>query len=328
MEVVITDKRFYTKELKEKFAGTGHILALKPYKTESELLNDIIKADGVITTSARFSESVIQGLHNCKVIVRCGIGVDNIDLVAATQKGIYIANTPGFYVEDVSTHTVGLLLALSRKLALADRLIRTGEYDFSLIQPVQELRGKILGMIGLGAVGRAIVEKTRPFGLSYLVYDPYLDGRPSMSGLEIVKFEYLIENSDFISVHCPLNSETKGLLGEKEFRKMKPSTFVINTARGGIINEPALIKAIQAGWISGAGLDVLSEEPPRSDHPLLRFHNVILTPHIAWYSEEAVRKMGLAASEEVLRVFQGDFPICLVNKDITPQKRGLLFSTT
>jgi len=252
--------------------------------------------------------------------VRCGIGVDNIDLAAATQKGIYVANTPGFYVEEVSTHAVSLLLALSRKLFFADRLVRTGEYDFSLIQPVQELRGKTLGMIGLGTVGRAIVEKTRPFGLSHIVYDPYIDGCPSISGLEMVDFDYLIENSDFISVNCPLSPETKGLLGENEFCKMKPSTLVINTARGGIINEPALVKALESGWISGAGLDVLVEEPPRIDHPLLRFHNVILTPHIAWYSEEAIRKMSLAASEEVVRVFRGEVPMCLVNKDLSNDK--------
>jgi len=316
MQVIITDNLFYTSEIKEIFYAAGHALALRPCKTESELLREIPDADAVITTSARFSDRVIRNLNKCKVIVRCGIGVDNIDLPAATEKGIYVANTPGLYVEEVSNHAVGLLLALSRKMFLADRLVRTGEYDFSMIRPVLELRGQILGLVGMGMVGSAIVEKTRPFGLSYLVYDPHLDAGPRIAGLEVVEFDYLIENSDFISVNCPLTPETKGLLGENAFGRMKPSAIVINTARGAIIDEPALVKALESGRVSGAGLDVLVEEPPGADNPLFRFQNVILTPHIAWYSEEVIRKMSLAAGAEVLRVFREEAPQCLVNKEI------------
>jgi len=316
MKVVITDDLFCTDGIKEMFAAAGHELGLRPCKTERDLLKEIPPANAVITTSARFSDSIIQSLHDCKIIVRCGVGVDNIDLEAATMKGIYVANTPGLYVEEVSTHVVGLLVALSRKIFLADRLVRTGDYDFSLIRPVLELRGKTLGVIGMGMVGRAVVEKTRPFGFSYLVYDPHLDASPDIAGLEVTTFDHLIENSDFISVNCPLTPETKGLLGENAFGRMKPSAIVINTARGAIIDEPALVKALESGRVSGAGLDVLVEEPPGADNPLFRFQNVILTPHIAWYSEEVIRKMSLAAGAEVLRVFREEAPQCLVNKEI------------
>ena len=318
MEIIVTDARFCTDEIKQRFAAEGLGLVLRPYQTGIEPPKDVYNARAIITTSARFPASVVQNLHKCEIIVRCGVGVDNIDLAAATKKGIYVANTPGFYVEEVSTHALGLLLSLSRKIAFTDNLLRTGQYRFSEIQPLHGLRGKILGIIGFGLVGRAILDKTKALGLSYLVYDPYQNRLSTPSTVKMVDLGYLIENSDFISINCPLTSETNALLGENEFRRMKASAILINTARGEIINENALLKALELGWISGAGLDVLIEEPPRPDHPLLHFQNVIVTPHIAWYSEEAIQKMALAATEEVLRVFAGELPHSLVNEDIHP----------
>ncbi len=317
MGVVLTDKRFFCRQIEKKFGKISKKLEVKPCKTEAELLQNVSEAEAIMTTSAQFSGKVINALKNCKIIVRCGIGVDNIDIAIATKRLIYVANTPGFYVDEVSNHVMALLLALSRKIHLINRLVRVGRYDFGSIQPIYSLNGKTLGLLGFGRIGKAIFEKTRSFNLKCLVYDPYVSGKSIKNlGVEMVDLESLLSNSDFVSVNCPLTQETRGLLGKSQFKMMKKTALIINTARGGIIDEAELANALRNGLIAGAALDVLIDEPPKKNNPLLKFDNVLVTPHIGWYSEEAIAKMGAEAAEEVCRVFNGKLPKNLVNIEL------------
>ena len=317
MAVVLTDRRFFSEEMAGKFRQINKELLVRPCKTQAELVRNVCEAEAIMTTSTPFSQRVINKLENCRVIVRCGIGVDTIDLAAATKKHIYVANTPGFYANEVADHAIALLLALSRKICLLNQLVRKGRYDFSRIQPVYRVDEKTVGLIGFGSIGRAIFEKMKGFHVQGLAYDPYVSGDSlTYSDLEMVELDQLLLESDFVSVCCPLTSETRGLLGEEQFKMMKRTAFVINTARGGIIDETALAKALCNGWIAGAGLDVLLDEPARKSNPLLESENVVVTPHVAWYSEESLRSMSREAAEEICRVFSGELPRNLVNREL------------
>jgi D-3-phosphoglycerate dehydrogenase len=294
----------------------GVSLGVKNCRTEKDLIAYVKGSDGVICTSAPFSKKVIEQLKTCRVIVRCGVGVDNIDLQAATKHRIYITNTPGHYVEEVSDHVIALLLALSRKIALCDRLVRAGEYDFETIRPAINLHEKVLGVIGFGRIGRAVAKKMSGFDLRCLIYDPYLKGKLPDRRLRVVPLEVLLSESDFITIQCPLTEETRGMIGERQLDIMKNGAYLINTARGGILNENALRKALSQGRIGGAALDALVEEPPKRTNPLLGFPNVILTPHIGWYSEESIKLMSKEATNEIINVFRGRTPANLVNKEL------------
>jgi len=315
--VVLTDPRFYSKGMEDRFREAGLRLEVKPFQTEKELLENVREADGILITSAPFRKNVIDGLKRCRVIVRFGIGVDKIDLAAATEKKIWVANTPGLYADEVSNHVITLLMVLSRKMLLTHQLVKRGTFQFHSIQPIYSLNGKTLGLIGLGRIGRAILKKLKVFNINCLAYDPYLPRNAATEyEVEAVSLERLLSDSDFISVNCPLTEETKGLLGEDQFRIMKKTAFIINTARGGIIDESALLKALRNHWIAGAGLDVFTEEPPRKNHPLFKLKNVIATPHIGWYSEESMERMRQEGFEEICRVFRGEVPKNLVNREL------------
>lgn len=314
MEVILTDGRFYSKKIDALFSQIDRKLIVISVRTEEELLSRACEAEAVITTSTPFSKHVINGLKKCKVIVRCGVGVDNIDLLAATKRSIFIANTPGFYVEEVSSHAIAMLFGLNRKTHVSDKLVRKGAYDFEKIRPISNLSGKWLGLIGYGRIGRAIFEKLKVFGVRCAAYDPYFKEclTPS-SEVTFLDLRSLLKTSDFVSINCPLTPETAGLIGSKEMSLMKPTAYLINTARGGIIDESALLRALREGWIAGAGLDAFAEEPLQKNNPLLKIKNVIATPHIGWYSEESIEKMSEEACNEVCRVLSGERPKNLVN---------------
>ncbi|MFQ5894769.1 MAG: C-terminal binding protein [Nitrospinota bacterium] len=274
------------------------------------------EADAVLLGAApRFTREVVEGLSRCRIIARYGIGVDNVDLEAAAARGIWATNVPDYCVEEVSDHAISLLLHFARKLGPAAAAVREGGWGIGELRPIAALRGQTLGLVGLGRIGRAVARKARAFGLRVLAHDPYLPAEAfRRARAEGVSLDALLGESHFVSIHAPLTPETRHIIGAAELQKMKPGAVLINVARGGLVDESALLAALGEGRLRGAGLDVVEEEPPPPDHPLRRMPHVLLTPHSAWYSERAEREMRLKAAREVARVLRGRAPRNPVNR--------------
>jgi D-3-phosphoglycerate dehydrogenase len=287
---------------------------------EDELAEEVKDVDVIMVVYAKITEKIINSAAKLRGIVRYGIGVDNIDLKAASKRRIPVANVPDYCIGTVADHALALILALNRKLLLADSVLRSGEYgNWTSPSPKLmgvDLEGKVLGLIGIGKIGSAVAARAKAFGMKVVAFDPYIPKEIAEKlGVELVDLETLLKNADFISIHAPLTSETRGMIGENELRMMKRTAYIINTARGPIIQEKALYKALKNGWIAGAGLDVYEKEPPDSDNPLFRLENVIVTPHIAYYTKEAIWRLEMSAVEEAIRILQGKMPKNLVNKE-------------
>lgn len=286
-------------------------------KTEDELIAVASDCDALIVQFAPVTRKVIENLKNCKLIIRYAIGVDIIDIPAATEHGIYVANVPDYGIDEVSNHTICLLLALIRKLPQSIETIKQHKWDLSLTKPMHRRIGERLGFIGLGRIPSAVTKKLSGFDFEIVSYDPYIDkSYADELGVKLVSFDELIETSDFISIHCPLTDETRGMFDKEVFKKMKNTAMLINTARGPVIKENDLIEALMEKQIAAAALDVMEKEPIDYNSPLLSMENVILTPHIAWYTEESKKSLQTKVAEEVLRVLQGDVPKNLINKEL------------
>ncbi|SHE75671.1 D-3-phosphoglycerate dehydrogenase [Caldanaerobius fijiensis DSM 17918] len=318
LKVVVTDYEYadlrYEEEVLKK-AGIKLIPA--QCRTEDELISACKDADGLLNQYAQITRRVIEALVKCRVIGRYGVGVNTIDMEAATDKGICVVNVPDYCVDEVSDHALALLLACARKVVLLNNSVKNGRWDYKISKPINRSRGKVLGIVGFGRIPRALAQKAKAIGFSLLVYDPYITSTDAEAyGAKLVELEELMAKSDFVSVHAPLTKQTYHMIGEKELSLMKPSAFIINTARGPVIDEEALIKVLKEGRIAGAGLDVLEEEPTPRDNPLLTMDNVIITPHVAWYSEEAEVELRTKAAQGVVDVLLGYWPKYLVNKDV------------
>ncbi len=258
---------------------------------------------------------VIEALPACRHIARAGIGVDQVDLNAATEKGILVTNLPDYCIDEVATHAVALLLASARKITHLDRHVRGDRYDYLAAQPVFRLAGRTVGLVGFGRIGRSAARKLQGFDVTLLVCDPYVPVEVIREhGAKPTDLEALLRRSDYVCLFLPVTPDTYHLIGAKELALMKPTTYLINTSRGNLIDQKALVQALQDRRIAGAGLDVLEHEPPVQGDVLLTLDNVILTPHTAWYSEESVRDNRLQAVEEVVRVLSGQPPRHPVNK--------------
>jgi D-3-phosphoglycerate dehydrogenase / 2-oxoglutarate reductase len=282
--------------------------------SKSTSVEDIIAvahdADAVIVCYAQITPAVVAGLDRCKVIGRTGLGVDNIDVPAAAARGIAVTYVPDYCLREVSDHTMALLLALARKVPLANKLVQSGRWELPPIVPLRRLEGQVLGLIGFGNIPRAVVPKAKAFGLTVITHDPFVSKEVLASaGVEGVSFDDLLARSDFVSVHAPLMPATRGLVNAAAFAKMKKGAFVINTARGPLIDEPALIAALDSGDLGGAGLDVVATEPLAKDSPLIGRDNVILTPHTAFYSVEALVELQTKCATDVARVLSGEKPV-------------------
>ena len=267
------------------------------------------------------TRKVFEELSDLKVVSRYGVGYDRVDLEAATEHGVVVANvrTGGVFDHEMSNHTMLLVLACVKKLIPLDRVGKSARWGDrrSIIWPMIHVDGQILGIIGLGDIGKMTADKARAFDLSVIANDPYITPEVAAAhGAELVELEYLLRESDFVSIHCPLTPETHALLGEREFQMMKPTAYLINTARGPIVDERALIKALREGWIAGAGLDVMEKEPPDPDNPLLAMENVIVTPHCAGKSDKATFNVRRKAAENVAHVLTGRWPDSVVNPAI------------
>lgn len=309
--IAVTDSPFPSLEpVTTALARLDPELRLAKSASPEDILAVARDADAIIVCYARLSGDVLRQLTRCKVIGRTGLGVDNIDLPAAKERGITVTYVPDYCLHEVSDHAIALLLALARKIVFANKLVQSGRWELPPLVPIRRLTGQVLGLIGFGNIPRRVAPKAQAFGLKVVTYDPYVPQEQlTAAGVEGVSFDRLLELSDFISVHAPLTPETRGLLNAAAFAKMKKGVLVINTARGPLIDEAALVAALDAGQVGGAALDVVAVEPLAKDSPLLGRDNVILTPHTAFYSVEALQELQSKAATDVARVLNGEPPV-------------------
>lgn len=275
------------------------------------------RVDGMIVTYAEINAAVMERLTRCRILARTGVAVNNIDVKEATRRKIYVTNVVTPQVMDVANHAMTLLLACAKKIVMLDRDVRKGIWNFKSAVPVYKLTQRVLGLAGFGNIAREVALRAKPFGLQVITYDPYVPAEVFQQfGVRQVSFDELLETSDYLSIHLPLTDDTKALFNREAFGKMKSTAYLINTARGGVIDEPALVEALDRQQIAGAGLDVLSTEFPGEHHPLYRFSNVVITPHSAYYSVECVEDLQRSAAGEVVRALSGQRPVSVVNREL------------
>lgn len=284
--------------------------------TEEALVEHARDADAILTLDEPLTADVIAQLRACRVISRFGIGVDRVDVEAATRHGIVVANVPDYCVDEVSDHALALLLGLARRTHALDAAVRAGTWDTPAVAgDVHRLRGQVLGVVGFGRLGRRLGEKAKALGLRVLVHDPYVgDEEVRRLAAEPVPLDELLGRSDWVSLHLPLTDETRHLVDGAALARMKPTAILVNTARGALVDQAALVDALRHGRLRGAALDVLEREPPARDDPLLELDNVILTSHAAFYSVEALAQMRRTAVENVVQVLTGRPPLFSVNQ--------------
>jgi D-3-phosphoglycerate dehydrogenase len=264
-------------------------------------------ADAILVTYAKLTRDLLTQLTKCKAIGRFGLGVDNIDLPTAKEKGIAVNYVPDYCIREVSDHAMALLLALIRKVPLSNKLVQAGRWEMPAVVPIRRLEGTVLGLVGFGHIPRLVVPKAQAFGMKVIAYDPFVKPEQFKAlKVEGVDLDTLLKSSDYISVHAPLLPATRGMLNADAFAKVKKGVYIVNTARGPLIDEPALIAALDAGQVGGAALDVVTAEPLAKDSPLLGRDNVILTPHTGFYSIEALEELQTKCAADVARVLSGE----------------------
>ncbi len=275
-------------------------------------------ADALLVQFAQVRKDVIDSLRNCKVISRYGIGVDMIDLEAAAARGIPVANVPDFCIDEVSTQTIGFLIDLNRHTRELDEYVRTGGWGHrpvSVTAP-RRLAGQVLGIVGLGAIGREVARKAGALGLVVQAFDPFVESAPD--GVTLVDLETLLQRSDYVTLHCPLVPQTRGLIGAAAFAQMKPTAYLLNLSRGPVVDQDALLAALTDGSIAGAAVDVLTTEPPAIDDPLLSLPNLIVTPHSSSWSAESSDQLRHDAAENIVEALSGRLPRSIVNRSLLP----------
>jgi D-3-phosphoglycerate dehydrogenase len=322
--VVITDRPLpHVEEERIIVEEAGGLLEVHDCRTKEELRAAVHDADVILANLAPMDRKIISGLTKARGIVRYGVGYDAVDVEAATEKGIYVANVPGFCTLDVAEHTIGLLLCLARKIPEFDSFVRTGRYTdtsgYKLHRPIPRLAGKKAGIVGFGGIGREVARRLLAFGLSIVFYDPYLsnDDLGDLAGkVEAASLGSLLEQSDIVTLHVPLTTDTRGMIGREELEAMKTSALLVNASRGGVVDEEELARAVQSGTIAGGAVDTLSPEPPPADHPLLGLPRILVTPHIAWYSEESVMDLERMAANQAAQIIRGEVPTNLINTEL------------
>jgi D-3-phosphoglycerate dehydrogenase len=306
--IAITENIFPTLD-----PALGELKRLNPTvrMAKSTSADDILAvsrdADAILVTYAKLTGDLIGQLTRCKAIGRFGLGVDNIDLPACKVKGIAVNYVPDYCIREVSDHAMALLLALIRKVPLSNRLVQAGRWEMPAVVPIRRVEGTVLGLVGFGHIPRLVAPKAQAFGMKVIAFDPY--AKPEVfktAGVEQVDFDTLLARSDYLSVHAPHTPATRGMMNAEAFAKAKKGVYIINTARGPLIDEPALIAALDSGQVGGAALDVVTTEPLAKDSPLLGRANVILTPHTAFYSIEALNELQTKCAADVARVLSGE----------------------
>jgi D-3-phosphoglycerate dehydrogenase / 2-oxoglutarate reductase len=309
--IAVTDSPFPSLDpVRQALARLDPDLRMAKSAAAADIIEAARDADAIVVCYAQITAAIIGALERCKVIGRTGLGVDNIDVPAAAARGIVVTYVPDYCLREVSDHTMALLLALARKIPRSNALVQSGRWDMPAVAPLRRLEGQTLGLIGFGNIPRAVTPKAKAFGLKVIAHDPYAAKEaPASFGVESVSFDDLLARSDFVSVHAPLTSATRGLVNAAAFARMKKGALIVNTARGPLIDEAALIAALDSGQLGGAALDVVASEPLSKDSLLLHRDNVILTPHTAFYSVEALVELQTKCATDVARVLAGEPPI-------------------
>lgn len=269
----------------------------------------------VIRAAGRITAKIMDGAPGLRVVARHGAGYDNIDVEAATERGIVVVYSPGTHSATVADHTLGLMIAVAKRIPQAhDALRLEGRWQVRKEYIGTDVTGKTLGIVGLGRIGREVAKRARGFDMKVLCYDPYVEKkRAGEVGAEPVDLETLLRESDFVTLHVPITRETCGLIGERQLSLMKPGAYLINTCRGAVVDEKALVKALTSGRLAGAALDVFDKEPPDPANPLFKLDNVVVTPHMAAHTREALQRMAVSVAEDVVRVLRGERPINAAN---------------
>ncbi len=289
-------------------------LKLAKGTTPEDILAIAREADGLLVTYAKVTAEMIGQLKRCKVIARFGIGVDSVDIDAATRAGIMVTNVPEYCEDEVSDHAMALLLSLIRKIPFANKKTHAGVWSMPAVVPIHRLRGSVLGLAGFGKIPRLVAVKAQAFGLQVQTYDPYVSSEAAAKlGVKLVSLSELLKTSDYISIHAPLTPETDRMFNADAFRQMKRSALLVNTARGPLVDVEALVDALDNKLIAGAALDVLPQEPPPSNFRLLGRDDVILTPHTSFYSEESLVELQTKAAQQVALVLSGKEPRYPIN---------------
>jgi D-3-phosphoglycerate dehydrogenase len=300
----------------------GGELHLAKAATPEAILEVAAEADALLVTYAKVTGEMIQQMKRCRIISRFGIGVDNVDLPVATSKGIVVTKVPDYCLDEVSDHTMALLLSLVRKIPFSNTRVQAGRWEMPSVVPIHRLRGTTLGLMGFGRIPQLVAPKAQAFGMKVIACDPYIPEEVmSRAGVKRVEFAELIRTADYITIHAPLLPDTHHLFNADVFRQMKPTAYLVNTARGPLVDEAALAKALDQGQLAGAALDVVEKEP-FSNTALLGRDNLILTPHTAFYSEESLVDLQTKAAEEVVRVLSGQAPRNPVNPEALKATAG------
>ncbi len=278
--------------------------------TVEDILAVAREADGILVTYAKLPGDLLRALTKCKVIGRLGLGVDNIDIPVARELGITVTYVPDYCLDEVSDHALALILSLARKVPHSNKLVHGGRWELPAIAPLRRIKGQVLGLLGFGGIPRTLAPKAQALGLTVIAHDPFLDDAVFAAvGVERVSLDDLYARSDIISVHAPLSPATRGLVGDDAFAKMKSGVLIVNTARGPLIDEKALLRALDSGRVAGAALDVVEIEPLPADSRLINRDNVILTPHTGFYSIEALAELQSKCAGDVARVLCAEQPV-------------------
>ncbi|MEM2875863.1 MAG: hydroxyacid dehydrogenase [Candidatus Bathyarchaeia archaeon] len=322
--VVFADRVYMNDEAMRKLSHAARIVWAN-CKSEEDLIWAVRDGNAMVVISEYFpiTRNIMSSSKSLRGVVAYGVGYDHIDVEAASEKGIYVTNARGANAESVAEHTFALILSLSRKIIKTHLFVKEGcwrsreEANLPKWLTPSALHGKTIGIIGFGNIGSRVGRIALAYGMRVLVYDPYIPAdRVKEAGACPTDLETLMKSSDYVTIHCALSDETRGMIGEDEIRLMKPTAYLINVSRGRVIVEEALIEALRMGRIAGAGLDVFAEEPIAHDNPLLTLDNVVLTPHIAGGSKEALDNVSLTVCEETLRILRGEIPLNIVNRSM------------
>jgi len=321
--VVITDYVWESLDVEKK--TLGELADLVPLKTKKpeEFLDAAKDCDALLNTYAGpITADVMSKMPKCRIIARYGIGVDTIDLDAATQAGIIVTNNPTYCIEEVAEQTMALILASARKIPFYDRLVRSGRWEVPPGKPIYRLAGRTLGLVGFGNIARQVAVRAAAFGMRVLYADPFVKEGQFDAPAKKTELDSLLSESDFVSLHPPLTPDTRQMMNDRAFSRMKPSAFLINCARGPVVDTDALVRALDAKKIAGCALDTTDPEPLPDPHPLRGRENVIVAPHAAWYSEQAMAGLQAGAPGEVRRVLTGEWPLNVVNRAVKGKNRA------
>mgnify|MGYP002338671042 FL=1 len=316
--VMSDEKTVDPRTQREILEAAGARIEVLDERTEAAVADAVRGADGLVVDSRTpVTAQVLGASETLRVVGRAGIGVDNVDVAAAAERDVTVVHVPDYCLDEVSTHALSLLLACVRNVPLQDRRTGEGTWDWREGRPLHRMRGRTLGLAGFGGIARRLASKLRAFGLEVVAYDPYVKATVMADyGVEEVGFEALLDRLDYLSIHVPLYGETREMFSTDEFERMADHAVLVNTARGPVVDEAALLDALETGEIARAGLDVLESEPPDAENPLLAREDVVVSPHTAWYSEESRRDLSRSVASDVAAVLDGEAPTDPVDPEL------------